>query len=496
MGVDGIVEGVLPLADPLGAGLADLGDQLLAVGRGGRAAGAHAVADGVDEAAEGELGIGEDGDVGLVDLVEVAGVGVYVNQADALGDGPAVGGVGKAEGVADGEDGIGAAVDEVGRAGGVAALGVDAAAHGQGVVLGERALADQGARDGHGHELGELHRLVPCLCGEDATAHVHHGVLGVEENVGGALDVADVGSGATAGPDGLVVQDFVGDLLHQDVGGHLQDHRTGGAGAEVGEGAAHDGRDVLYAGHGALPLDEAVEDAGGDFLLDLAAHATEGVLAHEEQDGDVVGVGAGDAGEGVGGAGAGAGEGDAHLTGGAGEAVGDLDAHALVAGGEHRDLLGRPEGGPEGCLAAAGETGDVPDSFLFQGVDNCVAASHGCTPAVAFMSRGIRDRCRRALRRETGRNAAMIRGGGLRVKATVYLRRVIHHREHREHRDFWICLNRDFCDYGIALIFVFRSFPVIRGIKRRGSGVCAEDAEVCAWKLAGRGQVRPGSRGY
>ena len=106
-----------------------------------------------------------------------------------------------------------------------------------------------------------------------------------------------------------------------------------------------------------------------------------GMLPHEEQDRDVVGVGPGDAGQGVGGAGGpGAGEGHADLPGGAGVAVGDLDAHALVAGGEDGYLLRRPQGRPEGGLAAASEPGDVSDSFLFQSVDYCVAASHGRSP--------------------------------------------------------------------------------------------------------------------
>ena len=254
------------------------------------------------------------------------------------------------------------------------------------MVLWERALADQGAGDGHGHQLGQFHHLVPRLGGQDAAAHVHYRKAGVEQDVGGPLDVSGVGGSAAAGADGFVVQELVGRLLHQHVLGHFQDDGAGGAGAQVGEGAAHDGRDVLNAGHGALPLDEAVEDAGRDFLLDLAAHAAERVLSHQEKHRDVVGVGPSDTGQGVGGARPGAGQRDAHLSGGTGVAVGDLDAHALVAGGEDGYLLRRPQGWPKGGFAAAGEPGDVSDSFLFQSVDYCVAASHGRSPAVAIMS--------------------------------------------------------------------------------------------------------------
>ena len=103
-----------------------------------------------------------------------------------------------------------------------------------------------------------------------------------------------------------------------------------------------------------------------------------GVLAHEEQHGYVVGVAAGDGGEAVGGAGAGAGHGDAHLAGGAGVAVGNLNAEALVAGGKGPDA-GAAQWPPEGSQAAAGESGYVTYSFLFEGFDNGFGSTHGGT---------------------------------------------------------------------------------------------------------------------
>ena len=131
-------------------------------------------------------------------------------------------------------------------------------------------------------------------------------------------------------------------------------------------------------GEGAAPLAEAVEDAGGDFLLPFLTEVARRVLAHEEQHGNVVSVAAGDGGEAIGGAGAGAGHGDADFAGGAGVAVGDFNAEAFVAGGKGADA-GAAERTPEGSQAAAGESGYVTYSFLFQGFDNGFSSTHGGT---------------------------------------------------------------------------------------------------------------------
>ena len=91
-----------------------------------------ALTDGVDDGAQGELGVGEHREVDLVGLIEVRGVGVDVDYADPCRDRPAVGAVGLAEGVADGEDDIGFPVNLDGRTGGITAAGIDATAEGKG----------------------------------------------------------------------------------------------------------------------------------------------------------------------------------------------------------------------------------------------------------------------------------------------------------------------------------------------------------------------------
>ena len=255
------------------------------------------------------------------------------------------------------------------RAGGVAGAGIDAAAQGQRMIFGEDALAHDGGRHGHGEHLGQLANLVGGAGAHGATAGVQDGEARVDQHVGGALDLGVGGAGLAGGPDRGIGEDGLVGLGGENVLVHLEHHRAGRTGTEGGEGTAHDLGNVLDPGEGATPLAEAVEDAGRDLLLPLLAEVPHGVLAHEEQHGDVIGVAAGDAGEAVGGAGPGAGHGDADVAGGAGVAVGDFDAEALVAGGKGTDRRG-PQRAPEGVQAAAGESGYVTYSFLFQGPDN------------------------------------------------------------------------------------------------------------------------------
>ena len=126
---------------PLGVGFLVAGANLIndflldAASIGRRSGGSDAGADGIDDGAEGQLGVGEHGELDLVGLVEVGLVGVDVDDADALGDGATVGAVGLAEGIADGEDDIGFAVYVKRSAGGVAGAGIDAAAEGEGMIF-------------------------------------------------------------------------------------------------------------------------------------------------------------------------------------------------------------------------------------------------------------------------------------------------------------------------------------------------------------------------
>ena len=328
------------------------------------AAGADALADGVDDGAEGQLGVREHREIDLVGLVDVSGIGIDVDDADAGRDWPAVGAVGLAEGVSDGEDHIGFAIDLDGGAGGVTAAGVDAAAEGERVIFWEDALAHNGSGDGHGEQFGELADFISGAGAHGATPGVEDWEARADQHICGALDFGIGGAGLAGGTYRGVGENRLVGLGGEDVLVHFQHHRSGGPGTERGEGAAHNLGDVLDAGEGAAPLAQAVEDAGGDLLLPLLAEVPQRVLTHKEQHGNVVGIATGDAGEAVGGARPGAGHGDADLTRGAGVAVGNLNAEALVAGGKG-PYRGGAQGAPEGGESTAGKTGYVTYSFLF-----------------------------------------------------------------------------------------------------------------------------------
>ena len=205
------------------------------------------------------------------------------------------------------------------------------------MIFGEDALAHDGGCHGHGKHFGQLHDFLGGAGGHCAAAGVEDGEAGVDQQIRRALNLGVGGTGLAGRAHRGVGEHGVIGLGGHDVLGHFEDDRAGRPGAQGGEGAAHDLGDVLDAGEGAPPLAEAVKDAGGYFLLPFLAQVAQGMLAHEEQHGDVVGVAAGDAGETVGGAGAGAGHGDADLAGGAGVTVGNLNAQAFVAGGEGPD---------------------------------------------------------------------------------------------------------------------------------------------------------------
>ena len=100
------------------------------------------------------------------------------------------------------------------------------------------------------------------------------------------------------------------------------------------------------------------------------------MLAHEKQDGDVVGVTTGDGGEAVGSARAGPGHGNAHLTGGPGVAVGNFHAEAFVASCEGSDGRGITQRFPKRSQTSAGEPGYVTYSLFFQCLNNGVGSTH------------------------------------------------------------------------------------------------------------------------
>ena len=94
------------------------------------------------------------------------------------------------------------------------------------------------------------------------------------------------------------------------------------------------------------PFHQAVKDGGRNFLLYLLSHAAKGVLSHEQEYGDVIGIAPGYTGQGVGGSGAGARHGHSHFARGARIAVSNLDSQPFMPGCKCADRLSRniPDG--------------------------------------------------------------------------------------------------------------------------------------------------------
>ena len=114
----------LPLSQPLGLCLLDLRHHLFL---DAALSWSQAVAYRVDQASERQLGVGQDGNVGRIDLVQVFRVGVDMNQLDAVRDRTAVGGVGHPKGVAHGQHRVRLAVDVQSLTRSILAPGIHAA---------------------------------------------------------------------------------------------------------------------------------------------------------------------------------------------------------------------------------------------------------------------------------------------------------------------------------------------------------------------------------
>ena len=240
------------------------------------------------------------------------------------------------EGAADAEDDVGVVQELVHGPGNGAA----ARAEGEGVVLGEGALALEAGGDGDLEALGELAEFVPGFRVVDTLAGVDDGPLGVAQHLGNGTHGLGVGAGAEGG--GGLVGEVVGNFLLEDVAGNLDEHGSRTAVAHLGEGAAHDignGRaegDLLGPLGDVLEVEERVE-IGGD--VGEAA----GVAAGHDEDGHGIAVGLGHTAEGVLRAGTVLHGEDADAIAGvdAAEGVGHVQADALLADDDRADVRAR-----------------------------------------------------------------------------------------------------------------------------------------------------------
>ena len=248
----------------------------------------------------------------------------------------------------------------------------------RGVVLWKGALALQGGHHRNLQVLGQFHQLAGGLGVEDALAGGDDGPLGGKQGAGGPGHRLRVSGGA----DDLrrrVVELLLPYFLGNQVAGDFQQDGTGLAGAQLGEGVAHQLRHPVGVVDLGGPLGDALVAAGGTEYR-VYALPVAGSPGRQQQDGHRVGVGLGHPAKGVLGAGAGLHQENAGAlpVGNPGKAVGHVDAGAFLAKDNGSDA-GYGGGLDEGI---GGHAPDKVHAFQLEHVGNCGNAVHGFLPPV------------------------------------------------------------------------------------------------------------------
>ena len=324
----------------------------------------------VDELAQGQLGVAEDGVLGAMVLVDVAVAVGQVNQRLAGWNGHGEAAFGETD--AGAEDDVAVGEEAMHRPG----LAGTADTQRQRVILREGALALQGGQHRDLQKLGQLQQLVGSLGVEYALAGHNHRALGSDESAGGGGDGGRVG-GDAHGLRRYVVEILFADLVGGQVGRDFQKHRPRLAGAQLGERLAHQFRHPVGKVDVGRPLGDGLVGADG-VEVRLHADAIAGHAGWQHQYRHRVGVSLGHAAEGVFGAGAVLGQKDAGFApvGDAGKAVGHMHAGALLA------AYHRPDAGDGGGLneRIGRHYGNPIDALHFQNVGNCGNSVHGAVP--------------------------------------------------------------------------------------------------------------------
>ena len=216
----------------------------------------------------------------------------------------------------------------------IATARIDAQSQRERMVLGKHALSHQGCGDRHRQQLSQLFDLIGRPCRQGSTTGVEDGQSRLHQEVCSPLDVLRVRRGFARWSDRIILQGSVRPLGAQHIPWHLQHHWTGRAEAQGREGPAHDTRDIIYSSKKPLPLHQTIENTARHLLLVLFSEVAQGVLPHEEQDGDIVSVACGDARQSIGCPWARASHGHTHSPRRTGVAVSNFHAEAFVTCGE------------------------------------------------------------------------------------------------------------------------------------------------------------------
>ena len=277
------------------------------------------------------LQVADDRQVGPLDLVDLRGIDVDVDDLRPAGELRDLAGHAIVEADAEGQQQIGV-VHRV--------VGVDAAVHAehverQRVVARKTAQAVQ--RGGHGDSqlAGQRGQLLGRVGGDHAAARVEHRPLGGLQQLRHRGDF--LGRGAMLARQiagqlhrGVVVRHRL-HVLH--VLGNIDQHRAGPAAGGHVERLAHHPGNVVHVGYQRMVLGDAAADFDDRRLLEgVGADHRRAHLAGQRQHRHAIELGVGDGGDQIGGAGAAGGHADTDFAGRAGVALGRKAAPLFMPG--------------------------------------------------------------------------------------------------------------------------------------------------------------------
>ena len=250
------------------------------------------------------------------------------------------------------------------------------------VGLVDRPLPVPGRHDRRAEPLGELHELRRSLRADDPAAGDDHRPLRLRQQPRRLLDGRGIRPWPAARLALVEVGERDGRRLGLDVHRHVQQDRSGPAGAHRVPGSVEDERQLVDARRLPPFLDDRLEDPRvvGDVaaleLLEQPVPAHVGVRrAGEEGDRGRVDVGRRHADHRVRRAGTDGREGQHRLTGGAVVAVGEMDGGLLVHDLDGLDRIGAVEEGiGQGPAAVPGDAGRVADAGAREVLDDDLCA--------------------------------------------------------------------------------------------------------------------------
>ena len=321
-----------------------------------------------EEAAEEDLGIGAELEVGVDVAAEVVRIRIDVDDCVVFRDG-VIGGGDFAIFHAEGENDVDLLEGAFGGAGALLAV---TPANGEGMAVGDRAFTAYGGGDWGLEQLGDGGELRGGFGTTEAGIDADAGFF-----VGEAAE--DLGVDGFVEGDGVWRRDALVKIPGHVVEGEGDDDgdRAGLAAAGDPERLVDGARDLGMVADFDHVLDDGAEDCSvveGVNLADLGVGGAVDV-GDDAHDGDAVEEGLADSGEGVGEAWAGDDAEDADASGDSGGGIGHDAGGGFVGDEEVRDAVGL-EGVPELVILSAWDAEDAGDAFAGEGCGGGLGAGH------------------------------------------------------------------------------------------------------------------------